>query len=410
MIGGEEVVLWTWLDISDRKRAEQALQEANMTLEKKVQQRTAQLRKLAGELTLAEQRERMRLACIIHDHLQQLLVAAKFRTSVLGRGGIDGLKEAARGIEDLLDESISASRSLTAELNPPILHEAGLGAGVQWLSRRMADKHGLCIQLEVEEIGPLPDDLKFMLFESIRELLFNIVEHAHTCSASLSLRRADASLQVTVSDQGTGFDSDRLAADSGMGFGLFGIRERIQLVGGTLEIDSSPGRGSRFIITVPITEAGGAEPQSMVMARTGRTGDPMRALSSSGRKIRVMLADDHAVVRQGIANMLGDEPDIEIVGAASDGQEAVSLAHQLLPDIILMDISMPKLNGVEATRIIHSEYREICVIGLSMFEEVERAQAMREAGAVHYVTKSGAAEALIAAIRKFGSRRREVVN
>ena len=87
VIAGEYVVLWTWLDISDRKRAEKALQEANATLEKKVQQRTAQLRALAGELTLAEQRERRRLARILHDHLQQLLVAAKFRIAVLGRGG-----------------------------------------------------------------------------------------------------------------------------------------------------------------------------------------------------------------------------------------------------------------------------------------------------------------------------------
>jgi DNA-binding NarL/FixJ family response regulator len=98
--------------------------------------------------------------------------------------------------------------------------------------------------------------------------------------------------------------------------------------------------------------------------------------------------------------MLGAEPDIEIVGEAADGLEAIELARKVLPDIILMDMSMAKLNGIEATRIIHNEFPEIRIIGLSMFEEVERAQAMRDAGAVQYVAKSGAGEALIAAIRK----------
>ena len=112
-----------------------------------------------------------------------------------------------------------------------------------------------------------------------------------------------------------------------------------------------------------------------------------------------MLVDDHAVVRQGLANLLRDEIDMEVVGEAADGQEAVELAAKLLPDVILMDMSMPKLNGVEATRIIHNDWPDIRIIGLSMFEEVERAQAMRDAGAVDYITKSGPAEALINLIR-----------
>ena len=147
-------VFW---DVSSRKRAEQALQEANATLEQKVQERTselaqraAQLRALAGELTLSEQRERSRLAKVLHDHLQQLLVAAKFRLTVLGRGGDDVVKQATKEVEELIDESIAASRSLTAELSPPILHEAGLNAGLQWLARRMADTQGLFVDLEME--------------------------------------------------------------------------------------------------------------------------------------------------------------------------------------------------------------------------------------------------------------------
>ena len=112
-----------------------------------------------------------------------------------------------------------------------------------------------------------------------------------------------------------------------------------------------------------------------------------------------MLADDHAVVRQGLAQLLEKESDIEVVGSAAHGQEAVELAARLLPDIILMDISMPRLNGVEATSAIHRDFPEIRIIGLSMFEKDERTEAMREAGAVAYLTKSAPAGALIAAIR-----------
>ncbi len=106
---------------------------------------------MTGELTLAEQRERSRLAKVLHDHLQQLLVAAKFRLTILGRGEDDIVKKATKEVEDLIDESILASRNLTAELSPPILHEAGLNAGLQWLARRMADKHGLFVDLAVED-------------------------------------------------------------------------------------------------------------------------------------------------------------------------------------------------------------------------------------------------------------------
>jgi PAS domain S-box-containing protein len=397
----------TVADISERKRAEESLARAKNELEQRVAERTAQLRALAGELTLSEQRERSRLAKILHDHLQQLLVAAKFRLAILGKGAEDLMKQAIKEVEELIDESISSSRSLTAELSPPILHAAGLKAGLEWLSRRMADRQGLLVDLELEEIGDLPDDLKILLFESVRELLFNVAKHAHTRSSTVNLKRVDGFLQLAVSDQGVGFDPGVTSrpGESGKGFGLFSVRERLGLFGGKLEIQSAPGSGSRVFLSVPIPHLEAVQPNS-IPATVFSDMSIVRRIpeSDSGKRIQILLVDDHAVVRQGMANMLSNEADFQIIGQASDGQEAVELAAKLLPDVILMDMSMPRLNGAEATRIIHNEFPEIRIIGLSMFEETERAQAMRAAGAVHYMTKSGAAGALIEAIRKFGVR------
>jgi CheY-like chemotaxis protein len=267
----------------------------------------------------------------------------------------------------------------------------------------MADKHGLFVDLEAEADGLIPEQMRFLLFDSVRELLFNVVKHSRTSSAAISVRRVNAHLQVTVSDQGVGFDpiAMTVAGAKGAGFGLFSIRERLELLGGDLKIHSAIDQGSRFTITLPHAPSEIIEPTSQ--QRLTLLELPLISQNGleSGPKIRILLADDHAVVRQGIENMLTNEPDMEVVGSAADGQEAVELTAKLLPDVILMDMSMPKLNGVEATRIIHNEYPEISIIGLSMFEEAERAQAMRDAGAVQYVMKSGAADMLLAAIRTY---------
>ncbi len=116
-------------------------------------------------------------------------------------------------------------------------------------------------------------------------------------------------------------------------------------------------------------------------------------------KIRLVLADDHIVVRRGLCSLLKPEPDIEVVGEASDGQSAVKLTREFRPDVVLMDYSMPVMDGLQATKIIHSEFPQICVIGLSMYQEAERAAAMRKAGASRYLTKASPPESLLSAIR-----------
>ncbi len=395
---GSPMVLEMDIDITDRRRAEDQLLQAH----KDLAVRATQLRALAGELTLSEQRERRRIAKVLHDHLQQLLVAAKFRTAILGRAGDDLVAQGAKDVEQLIDNAIDASRSLTAELSPPILHEAGLNAGLEWLARWMTDKHGLIVDLTMEEGLPqLAEDVSVLLFESTRELLFNAIKHAHVRSVTVNLRQIEGTeVQVMVSDTGPGFDPSRMkgAGESGGGFGLFSIRERMGLVGGRMEINSAPGRGSCFILTCPLRQrqapADTAPPLVSDLRSRIRSTPPVK-----DAKIRLLLADDHKLMREGLISLLGQEPDIEITGEAADGEVAVQLAEELRPDIVLMDLSMPRLSGIDATRAIRDKLPEVQVIGLSMFDEAERAESMYNAGAFAYLAKSGPTEELINAIR-----------
>ena len=227
-----------------------------------------------------------------------------------------------------------------------------------------------------------------MVFEAVRELLFNCAKHSGVRRADVRISGDEATLCVAVSDEGSGFDPLRLNSpgEMGVGFGLLSIRERLELLGGAFEVESVPGSGSRFRLRVPVAD---------VCPGSDSPGRP-----ASAPRIRVLLADDHVVMREGLALMLSREPDIEVVGEAQDGWQALEMARRLLPDIVLMDIGMPGLNGIEATRIIRAELPSVRVLGLSMlYEEGEGAEAIREAGAAGYVTKSAPPRDLLAALR-----------
>jgi PAS domain S-box-containing protein len=425
-------------DVTEQKQVEIALHQARETLEIRVRERTEeltrmvealnnevaqrtlaqkslrerseQLRLLAAELTLAEQRERQRLVEVLHDGLQQTLVAAKFRLALTERATHPEDGKTAAQVAKLIDDAIETSRSLTAELSPPILTEGGLVAALEWLALWMQERHGLAVKLSVpSQVDSPAKDIAVPLFQATRELLFNVVKHAGAKSALVQLDRLDDGIRIVVSDEGGGFDPAglRVAGGSAGGIGLFSMRERLHLLGGKVEIESTPGQGTRITLIAPAAvlerhrpEIACASPAQHVSIAA--TPQHEGISGGSARKIRVLLADDHTVVRQGLARLIREEDDMEIVGEASDGEAAVGFVRQVLPDVVLMDISMPIMNGIQATRIIHAEFPDIRVIGLSMFEAGGLAADMREAGAVDYVTKSGPSEAVIAAIRTYG--------
>ncbi len=123
--------------------------------------------------------------------------------------------------------------------------------------------------------------------------------------------------------------------------------------------------------------------------------------------MRVLLVDDHVVVRQGLRLLLESEADLEIVGEAANGRHAVQLTRELRPDIVLMDVQMPEMDGIEATGIIHRDTPHICIVGLSMFAHDRHAERMRDAGAMDYVTKSASPNELLAVLRGCYARMQE---
>jgi DNA-binding NarL/FixJ family response regulator/anti-sigma regulatory factor (Ser/Thr protein kinase) len=335
--------------------------------------------------------------------LHQLCYLLYFQIALLGK-----TKDAAKltaELAELIDDGIETSRSLTAELSPPILKQGGLVPSLEWLVRWMRDKHGLTVSIASHgKIESAPEDAVIMLFQSVRELLFNVAKHAGIRTARVEVRQEAGRIRVDVEDEGMGFDPIELKKEGSKsrGMGLLSIQERLSYLGGSMEIDSAPGRGSRFkLITPPISAETSVSPINKQSIVSVAIASQRATTVGLGKRIRVILVDDHMVMRQGLAGLLRAEPDIEIIGEASEGQSAIDLIHELRPDVVLMDINMPGMDGIQATRIIHKELPEVRVIGLSMFQEGEQQAAMREAGAVGYFTKSGPSAQLIDAIRKF---------
>jgi PAS domain S-box-containing protein len=379
-------------DITERQRAASALQTRTAELE----YRTTQLSKMASELTLAEQHAREQIAKTLHDGLQQLLVIVALdlerqldRENKRGRAPSEALSAAKHH----LDEAIDAARSLSFELFPPALQRSGLPAALNWLASWTYDKYRLAVQIRADRRADSPrKDVRTLLFESVRELLFNAVKHAKADRVALELALdADDQLCITVSDQGIGFDparlDDRSKAASG-GWGLFSIRERLTLLGGRFEIDSAPGRGTCVRLVAPRGAArdlpGNGDGLTLAPAGCPPAGDGGRRLPGA---LRILIVDDHPTMRNALREIFQERPQLSVVGEASNGFEAIGHAHTLRPDVIVMDVAMPDMNGIEATARIRAELPQIEILGWSMHAGSETIHAIEQAGAARFFAK-----------------------
>ena len=414
------VVLVT--DVTERRQAEQALREAqqklqrwNVELEQTVTVKTAELmqsqerlRALASELSLAEQRERKRLATELHDHLQQMLVYGKM---TIGQGkrriaDVPAAAEVMTKVDDVLSEALTYSRTLVAELSPPVLRDEGLAAGLRWLGEYMKKyNQTVTVLIPEQQELKLPEAHRVLLFQSVRELLINSAKHAGTGAVMVTMDQHDENLSITVRDSGKGFDLVAAAAartpSGGISskFGLFSIQERMRALGGSFTVQSAPGLGTTATLVLPLLQQHEAKVKvevtgsEAILPSTSALTSPSTWRSFDSR-IRVLLVDDHAMVRQGLRSLLDAYDDLQVIAEAGDGAEAVKLVEDLRPRVVVMDVNMPRMNGIDATARIKTHWPETTVIGISVNAKDDNSDAMKRAGAAAVLPKESAVDQL----------------
>ncbi|MDO9119274.1 MAG: PAS domain-containing protein [Nitrospira sp.] len=419
-------IIGTVQDITDRLLKAEALRASEEQfralagqLEHVVKERTEELvqsqdrlRALATMLNLTEQRERKRLADELHDYLTQLLVLGLLNLGQMKRIGLPPKAvEKVQETEGVLTQALTYSRTLMAELSPPVLQEHGLPAGLKWLGEQM-QRQGLMVLVEIgnASTGSLSNDCAVLLFQSVRELLMNALKHAGCQHVYIRLQEGERRLCIEVRDDGVGFDLAAAGCSTtamSSKFGLFSIRERMTALGGWFDLQSAPGEGTTATLMLPVDST--SEPSSELQVLSAELSDqgrnsgprtPNSNLHQQDAKICVLLVDDHAMVRQGLRTVLDAYPDVEVVGEACNGEEAVAFVERVQPSIVVMDINMPKMNGIDATAAIVSRYPGTVVIGLSVQAGGANEEAMKHAGAALLLTKEAAVDELYRVIRE----------
>lgn len=404
-------------DMTARKRQEEELRQLKDELEIRVQERTGELlatqgrlMTLTSQLSLTEQRERRKLARELHDYLAQMLVVGQMKTGMLKKQ-VPPNPASTGLLEDLgkvFQEALAYTRTLIAELSPPSLEDSGLPIALKWLAERF-EKDGLRVDVQVDCVSiPLPEEQSVVVFQAVRELLFNVMKHANVDQATVTVAPdQDNSLRIAVTDHGKGLSPDALQRSAQPGhLGLISVRERFRAMGGRVDVESQPGQGTTVTLRLPLTKS--AETKVLSPKSSETRGSALSAQDSglpTPAVIRVLLVDDHKPVRQGLRDILASDDRIRVVGEAGNCEEALMLAVNLVPDVVVTDINLPDMSGIEATKRFKTLHPQMVVIGLSVHTEEHMKREMISAGAETLLSKESAGEELIAMIVKCRNER-----
>jgi PAS domain S-box-containing protein len=214
-----------------------------------------QLRTLASEITLIEEKERRRIASALHDRIGQNLALCKMKVATVKTSTVAAALSAEwNEIYQLLEQSIHDARSLICELSPPVLYELGFPDALEWLAERIQEQFYIPVEFICKDFRHVLDiDQKVLLFQIVREMLINVGKHSQATQAWVILTAAKSLVTVEVKDDGIGFEvlQSRNQKNHGDAFGFFSVRERLNFLGGSMEIKSKPGQGAHIIISVP---------------------------------------------------------------------------------------------------------------------------------------------------------------
>ena len=233
------------MDVEDRVHAEQALRES-----------AARLHLLSRRLLKVQEEERRHLARELHDEFGQLLATITLQLhaakTVAGEAARSGLEDCV----SILQRAGDQVRSLALELRPVMLDMAGLEAALRWLASQHEQRTGIATEV-IGHLNEVPGEIAIAAFRVVQEALTNALRHADARHIWIEVNETDANLNLTIRDDGSGFDVTQVL-DRTPEFGhlgLLGMRERIEILGGTLEIDSGVGRGTSIRISLPLNDA-----------------------------------------------------------------------------------------------------------------------------------------------------------
>ncbi|MEY8351336.1 hybrid sensor histidine kinase/response regulator transcription factor [Bacillus cereus] len=210
---------------------------------------------------------------------------------------------------------------------------------------------------------------KMTLYRSLQESLTNAVRHGHSTEITVSLHFEPQQIRLDVQDNGCG------AEEWKDGFGLTAMKERVSQSQGRVIVYSKKGEGTLISCVLP------------------------KQVQLSNEQIRLCIVDDHSFIRESLHTILDGQEDLQVVGMAEDGERALELCERLKPDVVLMDLEMPNLDGIHATKMIKEKWPGICVLILSTFQNTERAKEIIRNGADGYLLKSIDSRELAESIR-----------
>jgi two-component system NarL family response regulator len=278
------------------------------------------------------------------------------------------LIDAARDASTDIGEFILSMRATPAHPEPGEGPALGFFEALQQYVRQFSQTHKLPVTLTLPD-EPADDLLSPMaqiqLLRIVQGALINVSQHAQSHAAQVVITHAGEHVQVVVTDDGVGFDP-QATRDADEHTGLATMHQRAAAVGGTLDVRSVPGQGTHVIVHLP--RLGAAEERPL---------PPMR----------VLLVDDHQILLEGFKDLL-EFRGVDVVGMAHDGYEAIEQARDLRPDVVLMDVKMPGMSGIEATRRIKEEIPEAKVVILTVSQEEEDLFEALRSGASGYLLKS----------------------
>lgn len=231
----------------------------NAALWEELKQRDATRAKLLAQSVMAQELERERISRELHDETGQALTSLLVQLKVLERlRDPSAIAQQAQELREIVVVTLDEVRRLARDLRPAMLNDLGLTPTLDGHIKTFRRKTNLDIEFEavVSENLRLPRDVELALYRTVQEALTNVARHASATKALVLLEEVDNSVSLSISDNGCGFDVPAVMQSSESGVGLLGIRERVELIGGALQIDSAPGQGTRLRVDVDVKANG----------------------------------------------------------------------------------------------------------------------------------------------------------